>query len=136
MHKRGDLLLVPFPFTDLFSNKAPAGSGPDLAGQLRRFHRSADDIAPSDPLARNDASDTSSLGDIGVAEIATFEQQARAMYLGAGAGKTIAEIQTGPALAAFAVALEPDGLGTGLCPPNRSDENWRANFPSCRPAGC
>jgi hypothetical protein len=44
-------------------------------------------------------------GDIGAGEIAAFEQEPRAMNLGAGVGQAIAEIQQRLA-ATFAVALE------------------------------
>src|SRR5579863_3118423 len=43
---------------------------------------------------------------IGVREIAAFEEEPRAVRLGAGVGQAVAEIQAGPVLAAFAVALE------------------------------
>ena len=49
------------------------------------------------------------LGDVGVGEIAAFEQEPRAVKLGAGVGQAIAEIEPRPAFAAFAVALDGQG---------------------------
>jgi hypothetical protein len=55
----------------------------------------------------------SSFGDVGVGEIAAFEQKPRAMHFGAGVRQAIAEIEPGPVFAAVAVALEGNDRGMG-----------------------